>query len=103
MTDLSWYDNVMVLPKRKRKNLTISKETYDELCDSVRHVLTLVKHLDRKTDRVYNLHLEYIEELKVERQELVNKVNNLEKLLDKLCVKKGASDERTCNLNTTRS
>lgn len=103
MKDFDWYDNVMSV-SRKKESITISKEVYDELCDSVRHVLTRAKNLDRRTNKIYNLHLEYIEELRKERQELVIKVNNLESTLEKLCIKRKAeNDKRTCNLNTTRS
>lgn len=71
----------------KREVLAISKDEYDSLCDELRHLLTLAKKIDKRSDKLHDVIFNLNEELREERKQLVTKVTAIEGIINRLIVK----------------
>jgi len=68
----------------KLEILAISKKEYNSLCDHLRHLSTLSKKIDKRSDRLHEVINNLNDELKEERKALVSRVQTIETLIDKL-------------------
>lgn len=64
--------------------LTVSKKEYNRLCDLLRHLLTLSKKIDRRSDKLHEVIANLNDELKKERKVLISKVQEVEAIINKL-------------------
>ena len=67
--------------------LTVSKKEYDRLCDLLRHLLTLSKKIDRRSDKLHEVIVNLNDELREERKSLVSKVQEVESIINQLILK----------------
>lgn len=80
--------------KMRLEILAISKKEYNSLCDSLRHLLTLSKKIDKRSDKLHEVINNLNDELREERKQLVSRVQAIETLIDKLILKEvEAKDE----------
>lgn len=73
--------------KIKLEILAISKKEYNSLCDSLRHLLTLSKKIDKRSDKLHEVIGNLNDELREERKQLVSRVQAIETLIDSLILK----------------
>jgi len=68
----------------KVEKITISKEEYNNLCDLLRHLLTLSKKVDKRSNKLHEVISNLNDELREERKALVSKVQSLETIINNL-------------------
>ena len=68
----------------KIEKITISKEEYNKLCDLLRHLLTLSKKVDKRSNKLHEVISNLNDELREERKALVSKVQSLETIINNL-------------------
>lgn len=73
--------------KMRLEILAISKKEYNSLCDHLRHLLTLSKKIDKRSDKLHDVIVNLNDELREERKQLVSRVQMIETLVDKLILK----------------
>jgi len=63
------------------KIVRVHKDRYNELCHQVRHLETLGKRADKRSDRLQTLLIDLADEIKEQRKSIMEKIITLDSLL----------------------
>ena len=63
------------------KIVRVREDKYNELCHQVRHLETLAKMVDKRSDRLQSVLIDLTDEVKEQRKTIMERINSLDSML----------------------